>query len=278
MNDSDFVLLLQQEAYGVLSNADFSGQLTRPQLQSIMQRMPQAWGNPTQDTSVLVLRDVLRGFARFISLEKINLNASFSAGEGNAALCEYLAAQNGQTYTPPVAPDSVSPPLPDGQFNFTAASGLDYTVELFELNLSMPTQSAPATLPDINAAGKIFSGVGAQLSNVGSVDINYRSIRIGANGSAIMRNIGAPSASGEFAGDVYDNAVFTPQDIADIQTLVRNGGVMEIGETLNVASRDLSSANPAVDNYPITYRNYRSSATDPQPVVDFIWLVWRDGS
>lgn len=109
MTDSDFILRVQELAYGVLATDDtWNGQLTRNQFLAFMKKLPLSWGNPLQDTFVLGLRPIMVAFVNLISLDKINLNARFANGDGDPETCAYLAAKNGIEYKDPIAP--IDPP------------------------------------------------------------------------------------------------------------------------------------------------------------------------
>lgn len=238
MNDTDFVLRLQVEAYGVLSNSDWSGSITRSQLKSIVGRMPINWGNALQDTWVPGLRYVLLGIAQFLPLEKINLQGTFARGDGDPELCAYLANQNGQTYEEPVDVGSVAPPDPN---IVSYSNGSDqFTIRLFNLNTAYDRYTLVDPLPYDYTDVEIVGGG----CIIDSVDVfgNSPNPHLRVNNAGLYA-WGTIPVAGINAYDGYDSGYITPTQYDDIKALIedRTGAFTPVetftsGNTVSVGS------------------------------------------
>lgn len=106
LDDVDLHLQTQVNWWG-RTDASRSSGLTRADAINLGRSLPVVWNvaSVTQITSPRLFGEFI---GRIANLNKLNAQVQLARGDADVVLCEYLAAQNGETFTPP--PNDVEPP------------------------------------------------------------------------------------------------------------------------------------------------------------------------
>lgn len=235
-NDPDLVLRTQENWWGRVPPGTRYSAVTRSDLVDLGRSLPTLWGNALI-TGTVSPRAVGELIARVMSIEEFNAQMLISRNRANYALCEYLAARNGEVYEPPTSP---LPPI-------GAVTTIDVSSggEVFKIY-----RVAELTLQDVtNVASGVEITSSEQCVGCAFVFPPNQPIREGVNENTVIRNADGNNIQGfadasenlnaNGATDFrYNSAVVSASQAADLiaemieVTVAALGSTVSSGETI----------------------------------------------
>lgn len=101
--DQDLVLKTQTNWWGRVEPGTSYDAFTRTDIVTLGASLPVIWGNAFV-TGTVSPRAIGELLSRVLSVNEFNAQVIIAQGKAEQGLCEYLAAENGESYTPPPAP------------------------------------------------------------------------------------------------------------------------------------------------------------------------------
>lgn len=175
--DPDLTLRVQENWWGRVPTGTSYSEITRANLVNLGQSLPVLWGNVFIAGTVSP-RAVGEILSRAMSLSGFRSQLLISRGNANQALCEYLALENDEVYTPPPVPRELKPRV---------VREADYTYYYYEtpFNITSPNEEIILKTED-----------GDSWQNIVGMRV-YRDVVTGGPnpGGIIVGDIGFPSAT-----------------------------------------------------------------------------------
>lgn len=264
LEDTDFLSEFQESWWRATSDdGALTGKisnLTRADLRRGNRHIPLTWGSVV-DGAIVLPRVVLDLFFSIINMPKVNRRLTLAEGQANATLCEYLAAQIGDTYTPPVSPGSVAPPDFTGLLSFTGDS-VTYDIEIYTINQAATSISSGAAQVTDGDAREIVGAAVLSINIISDGTAWYRPYIRAQNSNFYRTDTDVPLSASEYRQIVFKPSITqqtqdgikerirTSLDFAawdDDTTIAFNDLVVNDGNSILVGNSGNLPANTSAD-------------------------------
>lgn len=280
--DEDFLLVYQEAWWRRTSELGlFEGRvetITGDDLKYGIRYLPLTWGQAL-DGVIVVPRIMLDLFFSIINEQKLQRRLILAENQANDTLCEYLAGQIGETYTPGVTPGA-QPTIPQGTTRTYQGSTAAWDIEIAILGTPLTIADGSSTLPIAVRSGRTLGAAGMSVSGFTGGGGRWRELRLIARGAGgpLLTSRGEVAVGQDFwVGATFDTTQITQADfdgiLAEVEGVI---GAFPISEV------------PGVTLVPEAYgpfpEIYYGGAFGPQSnqgqgaVFDWVFLVTRAAS